>query len=201
MGWRWSRSIEGTAQVFRGDSEGVFTSSRRQDVSVVGHLRTYRDLGESANVDFGLSYARGHNELGSGFLTNLYGADVSLRWKPLRRAIYHSLLWRSEFFWSQRGQLSPSELFQTQRAFGLYSSFDYRVNRRWTLGGRFDRSARSTDKNLVDNGGSAILTYWPSEFSQLRGQYRFTRYAGGLDANEFLFQFLFSLGAHGAHPF
>lgn len=193
--------LEGTAQVFRGDSAGVFTSSQRQDVGVVGHLRAYRDLGESTNLEFGLSYARGHNENGSAFLTNLYGADVTLRWKPLRRAIYHSLLWRSEFFWSQRDQRFPAVLFQTQRAFGLYSSLDYRLNRRWTLGGRFDRSARATDATLVDNGGSAILTYWPSEFSQVRGQYRFTRYAGGMDANEFLFQFLFVLGFHGAHPF
>jgi hypothetical protein len=54
---------------------------------------------------------------------------------------------------------------------------------------------------LLDTGGSLILTYWPSEFSQLRGQYRRTNYAGGLNADEFLFQFQFSIGAHGAHPF
>jgi hypothetical protein len=193
--------LEGTAQVFRGDSADVFTSSRRQDASVVGHLRTYRDLGESTNIDFGVSYARGHNANGSVYLTSLYGVDATLRWKPLRRAIYHSMLWRSEFFWSHRDQLSPTDVFQTQRAFGLYSSIDYRVNRRWTVAGRFDRSARSSDSTLVDNGGSAILTYWPSEFSQIRGQYRYGRYAEGLTANEFLFQFLFVLGAHGAHPF
>ncbi|MBZ5703066.1 MAG: hypothetical protein LAN84_14630 [Acidobacteriia bacterium] len=193
--------LEGTAQVFRGDSADVFQSSRRQDESVVGHLRTYRDITESTNVDVGFSYARGHNNLGSDFLTNLYGVDATLRWKPLRRAIYHSLLWRSEFFWSHRDQLSPAELFQTQRAFGLYSSLDYRVNRRWTVGGRFDRSGRAANAALTDTGASAILTYWPSEFSQIRGQYRFGHFAEGANANELLFQFLFVLGAHGAHPF
>ena len=35
----------------------------------------------------------------------------------------------------------------------------------------------------------------------MRGQYRRTHYAEGATANEFLFQFLFSIGAHGAHPF
>jgi hypothetical protein len=46
------------------------------------------------------------------------------------------------------------------------------------------------------------LTFWPSEFSQVRGQYRRTDYAlAPAAANEFLFQFLFSIGAHGAHPF
>jgi hypothetical protein len=45
------------------------------------------------------------------------------------------------------------------------------------------------------------LTYWPSEYSQVRGQYRFTDWAIGPAANEFLFQVQFSIGAHGAHPF
>ena len=46
-----------------------------------------------------------------------------------------------------------------------------------------------------------MLTYWPSEFSQIRGQYRHLRYAEGTSADEVLFQFLFSIGAHGAHVF
>ena len=54
---------------------------------------------------------------------------------------------------------------------------------------------------MRDTGQSLTLTYWPSEFSQVRGQLRRTRYAEGPVANEFLFQFQFSIGAHGAHPF
>jgi hypothetical protein len=54
---------------------------------------------------------------------------------------------------------------------------------------------------LQDTGGSLLLTYWPSEFSQVRGQLRRTHYGNGPTANEFLFQFVFSMGAHGAHPF
>ncbi|MBI3406360.1 MAG: hypothetical protein HY046_12975, partial [Acidobacteria bacterium] len=78
---------------------------------------------------------------------------------------------------------------------------EYRLNRRWTVAGRFDRSERATDASMRDNGFSALLTYWPSEFSQIRGQYRFSRYAEGRDANEFRLQILFVMGAHGAHPF
>jgi len=199
--------LEGSAEVLRGDSADVFQASRRQDVSVVGHLRAYRDLTESTNLDFGLSYARGHNNNGSNFLTNLYSGDATLRWKPLRRAIYNSFLFRTELFWSARDQLSAAipNLFQTQHAFGMYSSAEYRVNRRWTVGGRFDRSGHSSDARLTDSGFSGILTYWPSEFSQIRGQYRFGHLATTptdfSNANEFLFQFLFVMGAHGAHPF
>jgi hypothetical protein len=202
--------MEGTAQVFRGDSSTVYAANRREDLSVVGHIRGYRDLSESTNLDLGVSYSRGHSnlgaDLGSNFLTNLYGADATLRWKPLRRAIYKNFLLRTELFWSARDQLSPLNIFQTQHAFGMYTAAEYRVNRRWTVGGRFDRSGRATSANLTDTGFSGILTYWPSEFSQIRGQYRFGHLALAApgdfsNANEFLFQFLFVMGAHGAHPF
>jgi hypothetical protein len=206
--------LEGSAEVLRGDSADVFQANRRQDVSVVGHLRAYRDLSESTNLDLGLSYARGHNNAGVGsafdpanFLTNLYSGDVTLRWKPLRRAIYNSFLFRTELVWSARDQLSAAlpTRFETQHVFGMYSAAEYRVNRRWTVGGRFDRSGHATDARLTDSGFSGILTYWPSEFSQIRGQYRFGHLATSptdfSNANEFLFQFLFVMGAHGAHPF
>ncbi len=192
--------LSATGQVFRGDSgsgdELVFQSHSKSDVSTVAHLRSYKDLTESTNLELGVSYARGHNELGSDFITSLYGIDATVRWKPLRRSIYNSFVGRSEFIWSQRHQ-QPFE----QRAFGMYASGEYQFKRRWFLGGRYDWSDRAREANLTDKGGSVILTYWPSEFSQIRGQYRFTDYAGDHKANELLLQVLFSLGAHGAHPF
>ena len=188
--------LEATGQVFRGDSDNVFSHTNRSDVSAVGRLRAYRDLTEATNLDLGFSFARGHNDFGSAYRTQLYDLDATLRWKPLRRAIYHNFLTRTELIWSEREQ--PSSI---QRAFGFYTASDYRLNRRWTVGGRYDRSDRASNAFLTDSGFSGVLTYWPSEFSQIRGQYRFTRYAGGKDANELLFQLLFVLGAHGAHPF
>ena len=188
--------LEATGQIFRGDSADIFASSQRSDVSAVAHLRSYRDLTESTNLDIGASYARGHNDLGSSYLTQLYGVDATLRWKPLRRSIYHSFVGRSEFIWSQRQQLP-----RLQRSFGFYASGDYQLGRRWFAGARYDRSDRARDAALTDSGASLVLTYWPSEFSQLRGQYRLTRYAEHFDAHEFLMQLQFSLGAHGAHPF
>ena len=188
--------LEATAQVFRGDSEGVFTATKNSDVAFVGHLRGYHDLTESSNLDLGLSYANGHNDVGSAFRTQLFGVDATYRWKPLRRAIYHNFLMRSELVWSRRDQIGS-----IQRALGFYTAADYRLTRRWTLGGRYDRSGRATDATQTESGFSPVITYWPSEFSQLRTQYRFTTYPDGRHGNDLLFQLLFVLGAHGAHPF
>jgi hypothetical protein len=199
---RWM-FLEATGQVFRGDSDGLFKSTRRGDVSVVGHLRGYQDLTESSNIDLGFSVARGHNDDSIGidplvghFTTQLYGVDATLRWRPLQRSIYRSFVGRSEIVWSRRDQGSG-----LQASNGYYVSGDYQFARRWFAGARVDRSHRATEAALIDTGGSIMLTYWPSEFSQVRGQYRRTNYADGPSANELLFQFQFSIGAHGAHPF
>ncbi len=199
--------LEGTAQLYRGDSDGIFAHHVRNDVSTVEHLRAYRDLSESTNLTLGGSYSRGHSFWGDG-TNQLYGIDATLRWKPLRRAIYHSSVTRAEFIWT-RTVVSPDQAPAIQgfgfepvaRPFGWYVSSDYQLARRWFLGGRFDRSERTFNDRIQDTGGSLVMTYWPSEFSQIRGQLRRTHYGENLTANELLFQFQFSMGAHGAHPF
>jgi hypothetical protein len=209
--------LEGTAQVFRGDSDNVFAAPRRSNVAGVGHLRAYGDLSESTNIEFGASYARGHSPFAEG-RNQLYGADFTLRWKPLRRAIYHSFVGRSEAIWSR-----TTAADRLVKPFGFYVSADYQFARRWFLGGRFDQSQRAqclptnpvtlvdacpageeflpAGRLVRDTGGSAILTYWPSEFAQIRTQLRRTSYGEGRLANELIFQLQFSMGAHGAHPF
>jgi len=196
--------LEATGQVFRGDSgESLFKTSERSDLSYVGHLRAYQDISESTNIDLGASYSYGHNPAGivkdidiGRFTTKLFGGDLTLRWRPLRRAIYHQFVGRSEIVVSDRDQFGGR-----QHSVGFYASGEYQFARRWFLGGRYDRSERAENASLLDTGGSAVLTYWPSEFSQVRGQYRRTNYADGPAADELLFQFQFSIGAHGAHPF
>jgi len=144
----------------------------------------------------GFSYARGSSPVGPDLINQLYGVEATLRWKPLRRGLYHSFVGRTELVWDRN---DPAIV--TKTPFGYYVSGDYQLARRWFAGGRFDQSERSTNSLFMDRGGSAVLTYWPSEFSQIRGQLRRTSYAEGITANEFLFQFMFSIGAHGAHPF
>jgi hypothetical protein len=188
--------LEATAEVYRGESPELFRAPTRGDLTYVGRLRGYRDVTESTNLDFGGSFALGHNDAGPEFKTRLIGADLTFRWRPLRRAIYKRLLLRTELVWSRREQESGPA-----RAFGTYVSTEYQFARRWFAGVRLDRSDRADDASIVDKGVSALLTYWPSEFSQIRGQYRHTSYGDGIKANELLFQLLFSIGAHGAHTF
>jgi hypothetical protein len=187
--------LEASGSVFRGDSEGIFAATRRSDLSAVGHLRGYADLSEESNLDLGFSFARGHAPVEGSPISRLYGVDGTYRWKPLRRSIYHSFSARSEMIWGQRFELGGRS-----RAFGYYFSGEYQPARRWYVGARYDYSER-LDREGHDAGASAIATFWPSEFAQLRAQYRLTNYAEQIRANELLLQLQFAIGAHGAHPF
>jgi hypothetical protein len=188
--------LEATAQVYQGNST-VFKAPTRGDLAYVGHLRAYRDLGESTNLDLGGSFAYGHNGVTDSTTTELWGVDATLRWKPLRRSIYTHLLVRGEVAWSRREDVPGA-----QDSVGGYGFLEYQFGRRWTAGVRYDNSERAADSGIRDTGGSFILTYRPSEFSLVRGQYRRTTLGDLPDPqDEFLFQFLFAIGAHGAHPF
>lgn len=186
--------LEATGEVYRGQSE-VFAAPDRDDLTWVGRVRAYRDLTEASNLDLGASLAYGHNDAGPDLKTRLLGLDATFRYRPLRRAIYRRLIGRTELVWSRR-----EEQEGTRNAFGTYVAGEYQFARRWFAGARFDYSERA-DASVNDKGASLLLTYWPSEFSQVRGQLRRIRYGEGRTENELLFQFLFSIGAHGAHPF
>ena len=187
--------LEATGEVYRGN-DLVFQSDERDDLTWVGRLRGYRDFTESTNLDVGASIAYGPTDAGGDSDARLLGIDATFRYRPLRRALYRRFVARTELIWSRQALESGR-----QRAFGFYAGSEYQFARRWVAGLRYDWSERARAPSLEDWGGSMLLTFWPSEFSQIRGQYRYTRYGEGVAANELLFQCLFAIGAHGAHVF
>ena len=93
-----------------------------------------------------------------------------MRWRPLQPFDLPTRSWAArELIWSRRDQ--PDGL---QNGMGYLRLGDYQFARRWFAGARYDRSDRADDASLFDTGQSLVLTYWPSEFSQVRGQYRRT---------------------------
>jgi hypothetical protein len=195
--------LEGIGEVYQGASS-VFQTDKRSRLMWLGRVRGYRDLNENANLDMGASFAHGPTDVGPDLDKKLFGLDLTFRWKPLQRAIYRQFVARTELMWSRQDlefDVFPSETHASRSAFGFYSSADYQFARRWFVGARVDRSGRALAPSLTDSGGTTHLTFRPTEFSQIRGQYRRINYAEGVSANEVLFQLSFSIGAHGAHVF
>ena len=207
--------LEATGEVFAARSD-VFHGTSLSKLNYIARLRGYRDFTEDQNIDLGVSFASGPTDLnetlGSVFdlsgsplvdptlqdlNRSLVGIDATYRYRPLRRAIYKRLNLRTELIWSR--QDLPANARTT--AFGFYGLGEYQFARRWYIGGRVDRSARAVDGDLVDKGGSVFVTFWPTEFAQIRSQYRHISFAEGEKAHQFLFQINFAIGAHGAHVF
>jgi hypothetical protein len=187
---------EATLQVFRGEAEGLFAGDERSDLAYDLHYRVFRDLTEATNLDLGLSYAFGPNDSQPDAETRLEGVNATWRWKPLQRALYRGVVVRGELFRSRREQPEG-----TLTADGWFTSVDVRLGRRWWLGGRYESSERAAEPHLTDTGEALILTFWPSEFSQLRGELRRREYDEGRNATELLLQLQFSMGTHATHPF
>ena len=83
---------------------------------------------------------------------------------------------------------------------------------RWRAGYRYDRLFPNTrefganDANLPrpdydPTRHSLMVDYSPSEFTRLRLQYSKDRAMQGQDENQWFVQYIYSLGAHGAHAF
>ena len=98
--------IEATGQVYRGES-AIFKAEERSDLAYVGHLRAYRDLTESTNIDLGGSFAQGHNDAGGGATTQLWGADAAFRYRPAASDI--SSISSDADGREERGSISPIE--------------------------------------------------------------------------------------------
>jgi hypothetical protein len=197
----WNVFLEATGEAFRGDVANVFQHRNPNDLFYNAHLKAFRDISENNNIEIGTSYARGALAGAPSGNNQFAGVDVTYRWKPLVRGLYNSFIGRLEAVTDHRGDFD-------RNLKGFYVSGDYQLDRRWFAGIRFDSADRavlsqsSSPLRFTDRGASATLTFWPSEFSQLRGQLRRIRY-GDIDraVNELLLQLQFSIGAHGAHTF
>lgn len=190
---RWNLFVEATGEIFSGHVDDVFQPRNLNDLFYLGHLKAYRDLTENSNIELGGSFARG-TTAETGGSNQFAGLDFTYRYKPLERSIYRSLISRTELIANRRDDVD-------ENAVGFYTALDYQFARRWFAGVRLDRADHPDDPSQYDRGASLTLTFWPSEYSQLRTQARRTRYGSGPDVNELLFQLQFAIGAHGAHTF
>lgn len=178
---------------------GEIEKGGHRDLGWLGRLETFFDLNDASNLMLGLSYARGVHDPEEGRLSaQLWNADVTYRWKRPARAIYRSLLWRTEALWSRREMPAP---MSGVTSWGGFSYLDWQFKRRWHAGARYDYSQFPDDDSLHERGWLGFLTFTPSEFSLLSLQGRSVRRADGHTDHTVFLKIQFNIGPHGAHPF
>jgi len=151
--------------------------------------------------------------------SSLWAADFVLKWAPNGNATVTNAKLQGEYFRrTEDGQLTHNAAVgdYSSRQAGWYLQGVYQFMPRWRVGYRYDRLDHGTVSQglgLTPTNSPALLTdHNPSrntvmvdwsgtEFSRLRLQLASDKSTAGVTNNQVLLQYIFSLGAHGAHTF
>jgi len=147
--------------------------------------------------------------------TDLLIADFVWKWAPNGNWRQQNFTFQAEYLWrSEQGDYSLSDgaagPWDSDQA-GWYLQAVYQPFPRWRFGARYDRLSADDpgafwlDTPLYPQGSDpsrySLMADWSnSEFSRLRFQYNYDS-AGAETDNQFGLQYIFSIGAHGAHSF
>jgi hypothetical protein len=178
-------------------------------LTAVARLLQYFSLGEATTLGVGVSAARRGEATGA--FRDVGGADVYLRWRPLRSRSYLAL--QGEVFARRfrTGGLSaplaaalPELTAAAARGTetGGYAQLFWRQDAWFGYGVRYDDApAAGESPEGRERRYAGVATWFPSEFSRLRLQISYDRRPARQDGVEALLALEFAIGAHGAHPF
>lgn len=184
-----------TVEVTRGPAESEsFAVSEGNNLLYTGHLKNFWDLSDDATLELGVSGIAGPNA--EGFTSWLGVVDLTYKWKPVQFNTYRSLTLQTEALFSRKE--TDDDAIQ---AWGLYALASYQLSRRWFLTGRFDHADLPDDPAWDENGASATLSWYLTEFQKLELGVK-TSWGPEIDQTyQALMRLIFVIGTHGAHEY
>jgi hypothetical protein len=180
----------------------LYNSLSSGDVGGLAHLKNLWDLSEDLTFELGLSGTRARNSFAQD--SSVLGADATFKWRPAVGGKYHALVWSSEYLGGKReGLLDISTGTSRERLGGFASWLQYQFAERWWIQARGEQagvaSSVGTPKQTRE---SALLGFFPSEFSGFRLQYDHLTTGGKDKADHTVaLQYNISIGAHPAHAY
>lgn len=202
------------ARSFRGEDSSI---DSMRDFVYVGAVKNHFAFGPSWSLAWGVSGAFGRNnatweegvldtaiaDLPTHGLTQIYGTDLYLRFRPVDAAGYRAFSLQFEFMHRRRevgGMLLANN--------GLYAQAIGNISQRWEVGARYEWVDGSSLDDLDpewtgDRHRMSVQgTFYPSHFSRIRLQ---TNYDHPTWTKQPIVAVMLglelSIGAHGAHKF
>lgn len=202
--------------------EAPTPAKRIRNFAHVSKVRFYKDLGETANVDLGISgalYEPKDEVDGTGVVVRdfdrkrLGAVDVTFRWKPLAQGVYRSFVWRTEGLYTDQslgnvlnpidGSLEAPAARVHRR--GGYSYVEIQPAKRWRFGVRGDYVedplVRDAAIPHITRAVAPYATLTLTEFNRFRIQWTRKDRPGNEKENLGYLQWTVVLGPHGAHAF
>ena len=170
----------------------------------VGRLLQYLEFTEADSLGIGLSAAR-RNEGEPGAFRDLGAVDVYLRHRLPSSRSYLSI--QGELYLRKLRDVpvpggAPGEMLSQKPDRAFWGQAYYRQDPFIGYGLRYEEApSAGIEAPGTERRASAVLNYYPSEFSRISLEGTYDRRPGGGDGLEALIHFEFILGAHGAHPF
>lgn len=182
------------------------------DLLFVPRIASSFDLTDEQTLLAGLSGAFGPNRTGAGTDTQIYGADVYWKWKPVNSSKgFPFVAFQTEGIVSRfeaGGDPAVPLPIEVLYDYGFYSQVLWGFREHWVAGLRgdwVDGTNGADDPNDVYRNErwriSPNLTWYPTEFSKIRLQYNYDRGELFGDDHSVWLQFEFQLGAHSPHKF
>jgi len=217
--------LEFGGEILRGDRYPAGGAGNSGIGSSTLNVKTGGDVGISSSWQVGLSWLQAKsNDRASGYEyqpvlftgdTDIYIADMVWKWAQNGNSRERNFKFQAEYMWrTEDGYYTLLPDFEApydENAQGWYAQAVFQPFPRWRFGARYDRlSGGTSDPDFVgtplyylgpDPKRYSMMVDWSnSEFSRLRFQYEHDMSSDMTD-DQFALQYIFSIGAHGAHNF
>lgn len=182
-------------EITRGPGENEsFERAENNRLLYTSHLKNFWDLSRDATLELGISGLVGPNS--HGMVTLMGGVDLTYKWKPVQFNTYESFVAQIETFLS-RMETEGGDI----STWGMYGLISYQFAARWLITGRFDHSDLPDNPDWNENGFSATLGLYVTQFQKIElgvrriwGEHLDTLYTG-------VVRVIFVIGTHGAHEY
>lgn len=165
-----------------------------QDLLFVPRVAAAFDVSDTQTWLLGVSGAFGPNNSGPHAGTQIYGADLYWKWRPVdAQQGFPFVSWQTEAL------VRRYEAAETLCDWGLYSQWLYGFRLGWVAGLRGEYVSGDTGEDRARLAPN--LTWYPTEYSKLRLQYNYDHGQMLGDEHSVWMQLEFLLGAHAAHKF
>jgi hypothetical protein len=160
------------------------------------------DIGDNASWRAGVSHLRTRSSLeeGEGAITGAAASRLTIAdfvWKYAPRGNPR------EGSFKLQGEYFDGRIREAASQSGWYLQGVWQFHPEWRVGARYDQldAGGVDDVTHAPKRASAMVDWNPSEFSRLRLQFSRSELAAGTSDNQWVLQYILSLGAHGAHKY
>ncbi|HED66892.1 MAG TPA: hypothetical protein ENJ09_15220 [Planctomycetes bacterium] len=187
-----SQTIEATVGLFDGGELPIAPGESASNLSVLGHVKWFKDLGKGRDVELGVSGLQNDSD------HRVVGLDGTYKWKPFEGGEWKSFLVGGEFF---QADLSEAGLDSSPMGYYLWSQYQFDKN--LYFGVRYYHAEDLTDASMSTDTYGAYLTFYTTEFFRLRfGMEHSTSDIDEIDGrNTALLETNFIFGSHPVEPY